>query len=133
MQQNTANQRSLFRIETDTKIKLTPIFSEKLSNKTFETKMINLSGSGCKVRKPKELIDCEKMLVEFELNEETYKIYCGVVRMEDKTIAIRFDCPYVSPEGESPSLKVIKERIIRFVFQNQETRNTLRHFFHKRK
>lgn len=129
------NNRSLFRLETEIPVTIFPIYSEVMSKTKYQTKMIDLSGTGCKVRLPdNKMSETDKMLIEFNLHKIKFKLYANVVRWNagKRIIAMKFTAPYEGPEDENiDPLAWIEERIIQFVFEQQRASNQLPHFYRR--
>lgn len=114
---------------------MTPFYNGALSKATYTTKIIDLSGSGCKVRLPDiNMLEADKMIVEFKLNDDVLKLYADVVRWNraKRIIALMFTAPYEKLEGDSDPLVKIEERIIQYVFEKQRGLNRLPHFYRHR-
>ncbi len=126
------NNRSLFRLDIEIPVTFTPFLQEKLSKKKYPTKMVDLSGSGCKIRLSDESMpETEKGLVEFKLGEEKFKLYCDVVRRNGakRIVALSFTATYENLDGFTDPLAWVEERIIQYIFEQQRLMNKTPHFY----
>lgn len=128
--------KSLYRVDIKIPVKFTPILLSGQRGSACQTEMVNISGSGCKIKLPESwLPETKEAIVEFVLANKAYKIHCNVVRRNTPyhIIALQFiDLDREENEIIDTTMKQAEEQIIQFVFERQQEMDVLPQLYRKK-